>query len=156
MRVTRATVALVALVVALASAGAAAAQEPGVTLDPDTPAGREYAFPLDVHRAAAVGRDAVEGTPQPLFGVGIARASDRSARSGAHRSGSESGQTSKPRPAGGAASSRPGETAPQGAALLELSRPRSTTTEVGFIVLAVVLGGLAVGAVIAVAARRRA
>src|SRR3954447_13876145 len=167
MRVSRAIVALVAIVVPLATAGAAAAGEPGVTVDPDSPAGREYAFPLDTHRAAAVGRDAVQGAAQPLFGVGIrragARASDRSARSSASsasstsstsRSGSK--RTSRSRPSGGAASPRRGAAAPHGAALVELSQPRSTTADVGLIVLAVVLGGLAAGAVFAVAARRRA
>src|SRR5437764_159626 len=67
-------------VVALASIGAmtiaspAAALDPGVHVDPNSPAGKEYSFPLDVRRAAAVGHNAPQDVTQPLFGVGIAPA----------------------------------------------------------------------------------
>src|SRR3954469_21780485 len=74
MRVARVIVALVVITGASAIAQPAAALEPGVFVDPDSPAGKEYAFPLDVQRAAAVGRDAVQGVAQPRFGVGIPRA----------------------------------------------------------------------------------
>src|SRR3954453_3633966 len=103
MGAARAIVALVAFAWTLAAAGAVAAQEPGVHVDPDSPAGKEYAIPLDFHRAAAVGRDAVEGVAQPLFGVGITPAAagargsrgDRgSGRSGGSTRASGSGSTS--------------------------------------------------------------
>src|SRR3954451_13406357 len=112
MRVARAIVALV-VVGASATARPAAGQEPGVVIDPASPAGKEYAFPLDVQRAAAVGKDAGQGVPQPLFGVGITRAAGGasapggsgaaaggSRRSGA--SGSKPGAPSRRSPPGGA------------------------------------------------------
>src|SRR3954453_13759387 len=128
MGAARAIVALVAFAWTFAAAGAGGAQEPGVSLDPESPAGKEYAIPLDFHRAAAVGRDAVEGVPQPLFGVGIAPAAanargsarDRSS-GGRDRSSDGSGSTSKRSgraPAGGAGGSRsgaPGRPPPAGA-----------------------------------------
>lgn len=66
---------------ALATAPAAA-QEPGVVYDPDSPAGKEYALPLDAARnaAAPVGRPGGDtrqpASPEqparaPLFGEGI-------------------------------------------------------------------------------------
>ena len=65
-------VALVAVVLGGAvTAGPAAALEPGVSVDPQSPSGKEYSFPLDVQRGAAVGSDAPQGSSQPLFGVGI-------------------------------------------------------------------------------------
>src|SRR3954447_17654356 len=111
MRVARAIVALVVITGASATAQPVAAQEPGVFVDPGSPAGKEYAFPLDVQRAAAVGRDAVRDVAQPRFGVGIPRAraavsaSGRSkpASGGSRRSGA-SKQSSRPT-SGGAASS---------------------------------------------------
>ena len=171
MRVARAIVALV-VIGASATGRPATAQEPGVVVDPGSPAGKEYAFPLDVQRAAAVGKDAVQGVPQPLFGVGIPRAAGRagaaadsraasggSSRSGA--SGSTSGSTSRRssrRSAGGAASrrKRAAQGARNGPALAELSRPGSTSLEVALVTLAVVVGGVAVGGAIVLARRRRA
>src|SRR3954469_7241821 len=171
MRVARAIVALV-VIGAPATARPAAAQEPGVVVDPGSPAGKEYAFPLDVLRAAAVGKDAIQGVPQPLFGVGITRAAARagasrgsgaasggSRRSGA--SGSRPASTSRRgsrRSAGGAASIRKGAAkgARGGAVLAELSRPGSTGLEVALATLAVVFGGLLLGGAIVLARRRRA
>src|SRR3954447_1711472 len=120
MRVARAIVALVVITGASATAQPVAAQEPGVFVDPGSPAGKEYAFPLDVQRAAAVGRDAVPGVAQPRFGVGITRARAASSASGganpASGGSSESGgsgptaasrsRRAARRAAGGGASSR--------------------------------------------------
>src|SRR3954451_16468553 len=96
MRAARAIVALVAFVWTLATVGAVAAQEPGVHVDPDSPAGKEYAIPLDFHRAAAVGRDAVEGAAQPLFGVGITKAAAGADASGGDRSSGGTRSTRAP------------------------------------------------------------
>src|SRR3954453_12687937 len=171
MRVARAIVALV-VIGASATARPAAAQEPGVVIDPASPAGKEYAFPLDVQRAAAVGKDAVQGVPQPLFGVGITRAAggasapggSGAAAGGSRRSaasGSKPGSTSRRssrRSAGGAASGRrrAAKGSRNGPTLASLSRPGSTTSEVALVTLAVVFGGLAVGGAIVLARRRRA
>src|SRR3954447_23624380 len=162
MRVARAIVALV-VIGASATARPAAAQEPGVVIDPGSPAGKECAFPLDVQRAAAVGRDAVQGVPQPRFGVGIPRAQageSGSAGSKAAPGGSRGSGSSRAsrRSAGAAAPSRT-RAAKQGAdavAIAGLSQPPAITFPVALATLAVVLGGGLIGALIMLVRRRRA
>src|SRR5215212_1869810 len=103
MRVARAIVALV-VIGASATGRPAAAQEPRVVVDPRSPAGKEYAFPLDVQRAAAVGKDAVQGVPQPPFGVGITRAAAGARASGGSAAAAGGGRRS------GASGSKPAST----------------------------------------------
>jgi len=73
----------VAIVVALTlalTASTAAAQEDGVTVDPNSPAGKEYVLPIDqARRDAADGgsgggagkRDSTGARPTPAFGEGV-------------------------------------------------------------------------------------
>ncbi len=76
--------AFTALLLAVAAAVPAAAQEDGVFVDPDSPAGKEYASPLEQARRDAAGGGGAGGgggssggsAGQPLFGVGIARAGE--------------------------------------------------------------------------------
>jgi len=174
MRIVGATVAF-ALIGALTIASPAAALEPGVFVDPSSPAGKEYSFPLDVQRATAVGRNAPEGVAQPKFGVGIAPAVVGARSNGG--SGTVSLSSAPPRGAaagGGSKPARGSSTAsthhqashkvtsrgrsperPQTIAALGLSRPRSTTFQVALILVPLVLGGLLAGVAIAVARRRR-
>jgi hypothetical protein len=61
-----------------------------VFIDPDSPAGTEYAIPLDQARREAAGGNAGAGSPatgeQPLFGAGVApRREERQARGGRPR-----------------------------------------------------------------------
>lgn len=73
--------ALTALLLAATVASPAAAQDDGVfvdPVDPDSPAGKEYALPLDRAReeaapGAGTSEDGGRGSGQPLFGVGIDR-----------------------------------------------------------------------------------
>jgi hypothetical protein len=70
---------LIALILAALAAPPASAQEDGVFVDPDSPAGKEYAVPLEEARreasgASAGGSSGDRGGGQPLFGVGIERA----------------------------------------------------------------------------------
>jgi hypothetical protein len=60
------------LLLVLSCGSASAAQDPGVIRDPDSPAGQEYALPLDAERRTGAGdkAQAQEGT-SPLFGIGI-------------------------------------------------------------------------------------
>lgn len=169
MRVTWTIVALLAaLAGASAIAGPAAALEPGVFVDPHSPAGKEYSIPLDVQRGAAVGHPAPEGVAQPLFGVGISAAGAGGGRGGqsSNGAGTSSSQTpgapgSKPprsngtagASANGGGSSR--ARSAQNAALGRLSRPRATASQIALIGVPVVLGGLLLGATIALALRRR-
>lgn len=65
-----------AVVGLLAVGGEAAAQSDGVFVDPDTPAGKEYALPLDRARQEAAPNTGGQGS-QPgdaeLFGAGISK-----------------------------------------------------------------------------------
>jgi len=84
---------LTALLVAAVATPSANAQQDEVFVDPESPAGTEYAVPLDQARREATGASAggEAGTPsqggeaQPLFGVGIQREPKRSAKSGHRR-----------------------------------------------------------------------
>jgi hypothetical protein len=74
-------IAIIAVLLGLTLAPSAGAQEPGVFVDPDSPAGKEYAIPLEQARREAAGGasgregggDAGGSGAQPLFGVGIER-----------------------------------------------------------------------------------
>ena len=64
---------------ALMTAGDAAAQRDGVFVDPDTPAGTEYALPLEKARrdvAPDRGARGAEGHDAELFGAGISKRDD--------------------------------------------------------------------------------
>jgi hypothetical protein len=61
------------------AAAPAQAADPGVQLDPRSPAGKEYAIPLDSARRTGSESGSQAG-PSPLFGQGIARAKARPAR----------------------------------------------------------------------------
>ncbi|MFZ0386528.1 MAG: hypothetical protein WAL22_12730, partial [Solirubrobacteraceae bacterium] len=87
------------LIVMLIAAPAAVGLEPGVHVDPHSPSGTEYSYPLGSTRqqlggGSSAGTSAGSG---PLFGVGLGRATDHRHTSGAHAGG---------RPHAGARSSR--------------------------------------------------
>jgi hypothetical protein len=62
--------ALIALLLAVA-APPVAAQQDGVFVDPDSPAGKEYAVPIDQARGEAAGGGEAAPGEEPLFGEGI-------------------------------------------------------------------------------------
>jgi hypothetical protein len=70
--------ALTALLLAATAAPTATAQEEGLSVDPASPAGKEYAIPLEQARRQAAGGGGDGGAApsggQPLFGEGIRRA----------------------------------------------------------------------------------
>jgi hypothetical protein len=170
MSARSAVVLAIAFVGTWAFAGPAEALEPGVFVDPGSPAGKEYSVPLSVLRAGGSGRPAVEGQPQPLFGIGITPAaahgvavsrvghghqSRRSRRAHpAHGNrGSAGGQTGGTAPAGGRRTG--GSVHPPGPLLAGIStRHGSSAAAVALFSTLIVLGGLALGAML-VAARRR-
>jgi hypothetical protein len=95
--------ALIPLLVLMA-VSAAAAQQDGVFVDPDSPAGKEYAVPLDQARDEASG--GAEGAPgdRLLFGEGIEPAEGKSAGAqggnGAGKAGGASGDAGGGAPEG--------------------------------------------------------
>ena len=163
-----AVVLAVALAAGWALTGTAAALEPGVFVDPGSPAGKEYGVPLSDLRGDASGHAPVGNEAPPLFGIGISPAGSSgaavpaAARGGLHRS-RRGHPVSGRRPAGvtpaagvsAAGTGRPsGASAVSGAALAGLTRHGSSTPEVILIEGLVVLGGLGVGAALVVARRR--
>jgi hypothetical protein len=65
----------------------AAALEPGVHIDPGSPAAKEYALPVSQARGAGEG-DGSEGTHEQLFGAGIKPPGSGSPRGGSPSAGS--------------------------------------------------------------------
>jgi hypothetical protein len=168
-----AVVLAIALVATWAVAGPAQALEPGVFIDPGSPAGKEYSVPLSVLRGASSGRPGGGGAAPPLFGIGISPSSvspptgqtgkraersrrttgaqpgtQNSAASGAHSSGASGGPQ-----ASGAASVSSAAPA-QSTVLQDLTRHGSAAPSVALFGALVVLGGFGLG-VLLLAARRR-
>jgi hypothetical protein len=166
MSVRFAVVLAIALAAGWALTGTAAALEPGVFVDPGSPAGKEYGVPLSDLRGAASGHTPVGNEAPPLFGIGISPAGARvpaesAARGRLHRSRG-SHPASGPRravvtPAAGvvAGGTALGSgSAVSGAELAGLTHHGSSAPALILIEGLVVLGGLAVGAAL-VGARRR-
>ena len=96
------------LIALLALPAAAAAQPSGVIVDPESPAGTEYAIPLEEARRHGSGggdpRAGGEARGQPLFGEGIEPApgaGSSGAGSGGGADGESRGATGGPAPNGG-------------------------------------------------------
>lgn len=92
-------------------AHSAAALEPGVHVDPGSPAAKEYALPVSQARRAGEGGGGSEGAHEQLFGAGIKPPSSGSPRGGspsgrtrAHRDAPKRAGTSSSRSADGGAS----------------------------------------------------
>jgi hypothetical protein len=153
----------------------AAALEPGVHVDPNSPSAKEYGVPLWVLRGQASGQQSPEGIPPPpLFGVGIqppANANEAAGgTTGTSRAGGRAagGSTSSPRgnassaPRGNASRRRPAAGLSAGgpaatltpAAIAQLTREGSAAPDVGLTVGGVLVGGLLLGCAVAVGARR--
>jgi hypothetical protein len=73
--------ALIPLFLAAVAAPPAAAQQDGVFVDPESPAGKEYAVPLDQARGEASGGEGSASRNEALFGEGIEPAGGGSAAS---------------------------------------------------------------------------
>jgi hypothetical protein len=136
---------------------AAPAQEPGVFVDPDSPAGKEYVIPLEEARRQAAGdeqRGAGEsggggGGGQPLFGAGIERVTDEAPAGGTTGGGNGDGPGATGRGDGadgnGEASGddQPGER--RSVAIEAAAKGGSDAAVTAAIVGLVLAGGLAVG-----------
>lgn len=163
MRARFAAALAVAVLSTWAIAGSAMALESGVHVDPGSPAGKEYAVPLSVLRAAAAGRPGGGDEGQPLFGVGIspARASSRADRTRrathGHPAGAQAPARGAHAPSGGSrrsAAAGPGAAPTDSRVVEELTPHGSAAPGVALIAVLVVVGGLGGGALL-LAARRR-
>jgi hypothetical protein len=144
-------VALVAILTLAAPGSSSAAG--GVHFDPESPAGKEYALPLDEARneAAGTGNEGPEGSSgsrsgskvesgesAPLFGEGVSGGGSRSgATSGAGRSGAP--QEGGTKPSGGGAQS-PGSTGAQGRQIPEGDGGYPVPAGIGLAALIVLIG----------------
>jgi hypothetical protein len=158
----------VAYAVTCGVASPALALEPGVYVDPGSPAGKEYSVPLSALRQSGSGHGGAADGTQPMFGIGISppRVSPHAGHVQKHGEGS--GQTTHDHPTGtggsapktparGAAS--PGSTGPVGAAagsatLAGLTHHGSAAPAVALIAALVVFGGLALGTAVLATVRR--
>jgi hypothetical protein len=94
----RAAVCAVVLFGLLTGAGEAAAQSDGVFVDPDTPAGKEYALPLDKARQDVAPNSAPQGSEQgdtELFGAGISKKGGGGGQAGGAQTGTDGGDRAK-------------------------------------------------------------
>ena len=149
---TSTLVALVVLGAVALGAGVASAQDRGVHVDPDSPAGKEYALPLDSARQDASGGPsgtAATGNGAPLFGAGISKAADRG---GGDRSGSGGGQGD-----GSSSADRDGDNAAvSGADATQVARAVADTgggLSAGVVTLLIAMGVLFVGILIGLSVR---
>jgi hypothetical protein len=145
-------------------AGPAAALEPGVHVDPSSPASKEYSFPLGALRAQGAGhRNASAGIPQPLFGVGVTpanaargqrttrHANERGTRrhhnhsGGVIGAGPSSGNGSSTGGSGGSATTS-GSPKISRAELIRLAKPGSAIPWVVLITVVLLAAGVAGGA----------
>jgi len=98
-----------AVALALPLSAQAAAPEPGVTFDPGSPAGKEYAIPIAQGRADGAGSGDNSGSASKTpFGLGIKPPGSGSGGSGGsgggHGHGGGTGATNVPGPTGGTGS----------------------------------------------------
>jgi hypothetical protein len=145
-------------------AAAVSAQEDGVFIDPDSPAGTEYAIPLEQARREAAGggpttREAAGGGPttqgragneQPLFGAGIAPRSEAKGESAI--GDARGGGARKPRAAGVDKAPRPGSNA--GASTAAIAAAAGDGSSEGLLTAGIAAAVLALGLAAGLAFRR--
>jgi hypothetical protein len=142
MRLRTASVVSLIVTVMLIAAPAAVGLEPGVHVDPHSPSGTEYSFPLGSTRQQLGGHSSAGASAGsgPLFGVGLGRATSHRRTSGAHPGG--------PRHAGagtrtGSRSGRAGAALrpEQGEAIAALGQSGSSTDALTLVLAVMALGG---------------
>jgi hypothetical protein len=148
--------AVLCLGVMLAGGSSASAQDEGVHVDPNSPAGKEYALPLDSARRDSDGGTTPSGGTSshsaPLFGTGI---SDSGGSSGGEGSGSNAG-------GGKAGASGTSDSAPGGASARGVDSTQAAARAVapgggglsaGVLTLLIAFGVVAVGILIGLSVR---
>jgi hypothetical protein len=159
------------LLLGLCSAAPAAALQPGVFINPGSPAGKEYAFPLSVLRAQGAGKPAPNpNSSEPPFGVGVTAAHAGAGGQGPGSSGAGrrrrphaatgGGKSGSGGPGGGTTGGRAGSAAPAPlsagaqASLARIAAPGSSLGPMILIVAIVLVAGLACGVGLRVLGRR--
>jgi hypothetical protein len=141
---------LIALLVLVVAAPPAIARDDGVSVDPDSPAGVEYAVPLDQARRDATGTagGGSAGTDhgQPLFGVGIERASAGSGGGGGAKGSGGSGRSAGTGgSSGGGTQAGAGEAGRNGASAAAIEVAASGGSSTGLLSAGIAVAGLLLG-----------
>lgn len=126
-----------------------AAQEPGVHVDPNSPAGKEYAIPIDQARRQAEGASGANGGhgssgSAGLFGAGISARGGRGGSGGGHSGGSAKGSGGSGT-SGGAASQGAKRASARPAIAASTGAGGNATLLTGGLVAAVLLAGALLG-----------
>jgi hypothetical protein len=142
MRLGTASVVSLIVTVMLIAAPAAVGLEPGVHVDPHSPSGTEYSFPLGSTRQQLGGQSSAGASAGsgPLFGVGLGRATNHRRTSGAHAGGPRhAGATTRT----GSSSGRAGAALrrEQGEAIAALGQSGSSTDALTLVLAVMALGG---------------
>jgi hypothetical protein len=156
MRLRTASVLSLIVTVMLIAAPAAVGLEPGVHVDPHSPSGTEYSFPLGSTRQQLGGQSSAGASAGsgPLFGVGLGRATDHRRTSGRHAGGPHHAGTGT-RPGSGsrrAAALR----REQDEAIAALGQSGSSTDALTLVLAVLALGGAGGLGLWLIARRRRA
>ena len=125
----------------LAAAGPAAAQSDGVHVDPDTPAGQEYALPLDKARPDVAPNSGAGGSDPgeaELFGAGISKRDD-GGKGGGDDGGAVAGGT------GGESGGSHDPALPGTASVTKAGAPSDSGISAGWLTALIAFGVLAVG-----------
>jgi hypothetical protein len=159
----RLRVGILALTVSVLAPAAPAAAEKGVHVDPDSPAGKEYAIPFESAREDAAGGKGDRGGSQgnaPMFGVGISPGGGGTDSSAGGGSQGAAGGGSQGAAGGGTNRDSGGDvvgTARGSTASLRSLQDVSTgeSTSALLSVLAIALGVLLAGGLLGLLVRRR-
>jgi hypothetical protein len=92
------TIAVLLLGVAPLAVHAQSGPEPGVTIDPNSPAGKEYALPVPSARQEAQGKRKTASKDAPLFGEGVHSSRPKRSRAPAPKSAPRARTTSSSAP----------------------------------------------------------
>jgi hypothetical protein len=146
------TFAALAVVCSTTLVASASALEPGVHIDPGSPAAKEYALPVSQARGAASGGEGSDPSSERLFGSGITPPSSGSGSGGSHAApaGAHSGGVGNGSSRHGGSGSGAAGTARQATPLLvqrvAVGRSSSTGGSSALVLLAGGVGVLALGA----------
>ena len=142
-----------ALALVCGGTGMAIAQEDGVHVDPDSPAGKEYALPLDsARRDAAGGGGSAAPSDQPLFGAGISRQGRGQAEERGQGEGGGSTGKTNPGDRGGSESGGMGGVDASGAVAQAVAESGSGLSA-GALTALIALGVLVVGGAVGLSLR---
>lgn len=140
---------VITILIALAAFPSTALAQTGVHVDPESPAGKEYAIPLEQARREAGGTDggaARPGAQAPLFGQGIGDSSTSAGSAGGDPSAAGRGDAGQAGAGAGGSPAAAPETSKSAAVAAAVGGGSSTALTaaiIGAVLLAAALAGVA-------------